>query len=305
LSEVHAWHCLAFIFQTNNPMLLIADSGSTKTDWRIVNEDGSQITSVITEGLNPYFLSKEKIVSTIREKVIPVTTDVEKVFFYGAGCGLPAKADLVKEALDDTVAARAPAEVSGDILGAARSLLQGEEGIACILGTGANSCIYDGREIKNVMPSLGYMFSDWGSGTVMSKDLIALLLQEKLPSTIQEDFHNTYRLGRLEILDHIYNKPLPNRFLASFTPFLLKYAEVSECKEIILGNFRKFFFYYVLRYPSAKNSIRVSFTGSIAYRFQSYLLQVANEMGIAVGDIVQHPMDGLVKYHCITVPVNN
>jgi N-acetylglucosamine kinase-like BadF-type ATPase len=183
--------------------------------------------------------------------------------------------------------------------------LQGEEGIACILGTGANSCIYDGREITRIMPSLGYMFSDWGSGTVMSKDLIALLLQEKLPSAMLEDFYNTYKLGRPEILDHIYNKPLPNRFLASFTPFLLKYAEVPECKEIILGNFTKFFFYYVLRYPSFKKEIKVNFTGSIAYRFQPYLLQVAHEMGIAIENIVQHPMDGLVKYHCITVPVND
>jgi N-acetylglucosamine kinase-like BadF-type ATPase len=164
--------------------------------------------------------------------------------------------------------------------------------------------MYDGRDITNIMPSLGYMFSDWGSGTVMSKDLIALLLQEKLPAAMLEDFHDTYKLGRPEILDHIYNKPMPNRFLASFTPFLLKYAEVPECREIILGNFTKFFFYYVLRFPLGKRGIRVSFTGSIAYRFQSYLKQVANEMDITVDSIVQHPMDGLVKYHCITVPVS-
>jgi hypothetical protein len=147
------------------------------------------------------------------------------------------------------------------------------------------------------------MFSDWGSGTVMSKDLIALVLQGKLPSEILDDFRNTYHLGRLEILDHIYNKPLPNRFLASFTPFLLKYADVPECNEIILDNFTKFFLYYVLRYPSAPDPV-VSFTGSIAYRFQTYLLQVANTMGIGIKNIVQHPMDGLVKYHCVTVPAN-
>src|SRR5688500_474401 len=113
-------------FETNNPMLLLADSGSTKTEWRGVDEDGNQIMSVVTEGLNPYFLSKEKIASTIREKILPVVTDVEKVFFYGAGCGLPVKADIVKEALDTTLRSRISSEVSGDILGAARSLLQGE-----------------------------------------------------------------------------------------------------------------------------------------------------------------------------------
>jgi glucosamine kinase len=286
-------------------MVLIADSGSTKTDWRVVDESGNNTTSVITEGLNPYFLSEEKIALTIREKILPVIGDIEKVFFYGAGCGLPVKANIVREALDSIIPSRFSAEVSGDILGAARSLLQDEPGIACILGTGANSCVYDGREITNIMPSLGYMFSDWGSGTVMSKDLIALLLQEKLPSTMLEDFHVTYKLGRPEILDHIYNKPLPNRFLASFTPFLLKYAEVPECTEIILGNFTKFFIYYVLRYPGVSKAARVSFTGSIAYRFRPYLTQVANKLGIEIVNIVQHPMDGLVKYHCITVPVNS
>lgn len=285
-------------------MLLIADSGSTKTDWRVVDEEGNQITSVVTEGLNPYFVSQEKMISVITEKVLPLTRDIEKVFYYGAGCGLPVKANLVKAALDATIPARNTAEVSGDILGAARSLLQGQNGIACILGTGANSCVYDGKEITNIMPSLGYMFSDWGSGTVMSKDLIALLLQEKLPSTMQKDFYDTYKLGRAEILDHIYNKPMPNRFLASFTPFLLKYAEVPECKEIILGNFTKFFFYYVSRYSNSRRGVNVSFTGSIAYRFQPYLLQVAKELDIQIDLIVQHPMDGLVKYHCVTVPVN-
>ena len=304
MSEVCASFRTQFHFLDKYPMLLIADSGSTKTEWRVVDEDGNQVTSVITEGLNPYFLSKEKIASTIAEEVAPVAGEVEKVFFYGAGCGLPIKGNVVREALDTTIASRFRAEVSGDILGAARSLLQGHEGTACILGAGANSCIYNGREITNIMPSLGYMFSDWGSGTVMSKDMISLLLQEKLPAAVIEDFHNTYKLGRTEILDQIYNRPLPNRFLASFTPFLLKYAEVPECKQIILGNFTKFFFYYVLRYPSGKRAIRVSFTGSIAYRFKPYLLEVANGMDIAIENIVQHPMDGLVKYHCVTVPVN-
>jgi len=285
-------------------MILIADSGSTKTDWRMVDEEGNQVSSVITDGLNPYFLSKEKIAATIEEKVLPAIENVEKLFFYGAGCGLPVKADLVREALNSSITTRFPAEVSGDILGAARSLLQNEEGVACILGTGANSCLYDGREITSTMPSLGYMFSDWGSGTVMCKDLIALLLQEKLPSAILDDFHATYKLGRPEILDNIYNRPLPNRFLASFTPFLLKYAEVPECKEIILGNFSRFFSYYVMGYPLVNKAVRVSFAGSIAYRFRSYLGHIADELGIEIGSIVQHPMDGLVKYHCVTVPMN-
>mgnify|MGYP003577950196 CR=1 FL=1 len=285
-------------------MLLIADSGSTKTHWRLVDDGGNEITAVVTKGLNPYFLSQEKIVATVHEKVAPAMGKVEKVFFYGAGCGSPVKARQLRDALDTTIASHSPSEVAGDILGAARSLFQNETGIACILGTGANSCLYDGRAITHIMPSLGYMFSDWGSGTVMSKDLIALLLQEKLPRDILDDFQATYKLDRPEILDHIYNKPLPNRFLASFTPFLLKYAEVPECKGIILDNFTRFFEYYIFQHPAFARSNKVSFTGSIAYRFRSYLLQVADQRGIEIENIVQHPMDGLVKYHCVTVPAN-
>ena len=285
-------------------MLLIADSGSTKTDWRLVDEEGKTIAKTKTEGLNPFFVTGEKISSIISKRVLPMVTEVEKVLFYGAGCGLAAKAEQLKEALR-IIPSRFPAEVAGDILGSARSLLQNTEGTACILGTGSNSCHYDGREIVRIMPSLGFMFSDWGSGTVMSKDLISLLLQEKLPAELTADFVETYQLGRAEILDHIYNKPLPNRFLASFTPFLLKYAEEPACRAIILDNFRNFFLYYVLRYPHPQKTIKVSFTGSIAYTFRKLLSEVAADMNIEIEKIVQHPMDGLVQYHCVTVPIVN
>src|SRR5690606_26611966 len=145
-------------------------------------------------------------------------------------------------------------------------------GIACILGTGSNSCCYDGRDIVNVMPSLGYMFSDWGSGTVMSKDLIALVLQERLPSELLKDFQETYQMGRVEILDNIYNKPMPNRFLASFTPFLLKYSEEPSCRDIIPAYFTNVSSNYVLRCTETRqdaNEFRI--TGSIGRKFPQYL----------------------------------
>ena len=284
-------------------MLLIADSGSTKTDWRLVDDGGRTVARTKTEGLNPYFLTTEKISEIIEKSVLPQVQDVDKVFFYGAGCGSEVKAGQVREALS-TIPTRFAPEVSGDMLGSARSLLQDGAGIACILGTGSNSCCYDGREIVNIMPSLGFMFSDWGSGTVMSKDLISLMLQEKLPSELMTDFQETYGLGRVEILDHIYNRPMANRFLASFTPFLLKYAEEPSCRNIILANFRNFFSYYVLRYPRAKKGVKVSFTGSIAHKFQRYLYEVSAAMDIEIEKIIQHPMEGLVQYHCVTVPVS-
>ena len=284
-------------------MLLIADSGSTKTDWRLVDDEGTAVAKVKTEGLNPYFLTTRQIAEIIEERVLPHVSNVDKVFFYGAGCGAEKKAAQIKDALA-VIPARISPEVSGDMLGSARSLLQNGEGIACILGTGSNSCCYDGREIINIMPSLGFMFSDWGSGTVMSKDLIALLLQDKLPAELTTDFHDTYKVGRVEILDRIYNKPMPNRFLASFTPFLLKYSEEPSCRNIILANFRHFFSYYVLRYPRAGKGVKVRFTGSIAHNFERYLYEVSESMDIEIEKIVQHPMEGLVHYHSVTVPIN-
>ncbi len=284
-------------------MLLIADSGSTKTDWQLVDDEGKAVVKAKTEGLNPYFLSSQKISDIISKLVLPHVTEVDKVFFYGAGCGAEAKAEQVKAALA-VIPSRLDPEVAGDMLGSARSLLQDGPGIACILGTGSNSCCYDGREITHIMPSLGFMFSDWGSGTVMSKDLISLMLQEKLPGELAEDFQQTYGVGRVEILEHIYNRPMPNRFLASFTPFLLKYSEEPTCRNIILANFRNFFSYYVMRYPRVKKGVKVSFTGSIAHNFKKYLLEVAESMDIEVERIVQHPMDGLVQFHCVTMPVS-
>lgn len=285
-------------------MLLIADSGSTKTDWRLVNDSAETITKIKTVGLNPYFSSPQKIAAVIEAELLPAIPEVDKIFFYGAGCGLPQKAQQVKEALS-VIPSKFAAHVSGDILGSARSLLQDEAGTACILGTGSNSCLYNGRDIVQVRPSLGFMFSDWGSGTVLGKDLVSLILQQKLPDELIKEFHQTYEMGRAEILERIYNKPLPNRFLASFTPFLLKYSEVPECRDIIVDNFRNFFRYYVLAYPRLSKTVNVHFTGSIAKNFSKYLTDVASSMDIAIEQIVQHPMDGLVKYHCVTFPVHN
>lgn len=284
-------------------MLLIADSGSSKTEWRLINEEAQTLFSVQTQGLNPYFVSQDKIVDVLASFIKPIAGKVERVFFYGAGCGLPVKSLTVKKAIEDTLQVQVSCEVEGDILGTARSLLKNKSGIACILGTGANSCIYNGKAITENIPSLGYMLSDWGSGTVLGKDFLSLVLQEKLSSTITEHFYDIFRMKRAEILDGIYNKPLPNRFLASFTPFLLKYSEEPQCHTIIVNNFKSFFEYYVLRYTNMKGTPHVSFSGSVAYNFSVYLEEVAQQMGIAIDTIVQQPMDGLIKYHGVKIPI--
>ncbi|GAB3647546.1 ATPase [Echinicola sediminis] len=283
-------------------MLLIADSGSTKTDWRLVDEEGETIHSVQCKGLNPYFLTTAEISQIILKEIFPKVPQVDKVIFYGAGCGLPAKAKQLKSAIEAVLPVNYPTEVHGDILGAARSLLQDQAGITCILGTGANSCVYDGHTITENVPSLGYILADWGSGTVLCKDLIALILQKKMDQKIADDFFSTYQTDQREILDKIYNQPQANRFLASFTPFLLKHKDNPSCKKIIKDNFRQFFNFYVLPYGIKRISGPISFTGSIAYLFSDFLHEIALEVGLEIHEIVQHPMSGLVKYHCQTVP---
>ncbi|MBN3581898.1 N-acetylglucosamine kinase [Algoriphagus aestuarii] len=281
-------------------MLLLADSGSTKTDWRLLDKSGDSVISLKSKGLNPYFLSAEEIKKVLQDKIKGHVSDVNKVVFYGAGCGHPAKAAELASVLDQVFPTGNPAEVNGDILGAARSLHQEESGIACILGTGANSCLYNGKEIIGSVPSLGFILGDYGSGTVLCRDLIRELLQNDDNSEMREEFFEKYELDQREILDKIYNQPRPNRFLASFTPFLLKNATNPVIHSIIYQNFRRFFDYYILPLRSTHASASLKFTGSIAFHFAEHLKTVAFEFGEQIECIEQHPMNGLVNYHCHT-----
>lgn len=283
-------------------MVLVADSGSTKTDWRLIDEQSKKSISIFSEGLNPYFLSETQILDILRTKVVPFIPTVDRIYFYGAGCGLPSKAIEVKKALDEALPTPSGAIVTGDTLAAARSVLKDSPGICCILGTGSNGFVYDGQAITSSVPSLGYMFSDWGSGTVLGKDFLGLVLQERLPESIRRDFNQTFNLDRIQILQSIYNKPMANRFMASFSHFIFKYAEEEPVNALILGNFRQFFNYYVLPYQELKTFKKVSMVGSIGYHFKKYILQVADELGIVVDKIVKNPMEGLVDYHSSNTP---
>ena len=281
-------------------MLLLADSGSTKTDWRLIDRAGESLVSLKSKGLNPYFLTADEIKKEITSKVLRKVSDVNKVVFYGAGCGHPAKAAELASVLEEIFPGKQPAEVNGDILGAARSLLQEEKGIACILGTGANSCLYDGNIIVGGVPSLGYIMGDYGSGTVLCRDLIRELLQDNLGSELKIEFFEKYELDQRMILDKIYNQPRANRFLASFTPFLLNHASHPRINAIIQDNFRQFFEYYIMPFRKEEKSIPLAFTGSIAYHFADHLKAVAEEYGESIAKLEQHPMDGLVNFHSHT-----
>ncbi|KEO75513.1 N-acetylglucosamine kinase [Anditalea andensis] len=278
-------------------MFLIADSGSSKTNWKYVNANGEILTSLKTVGLNPYFNTIPDMSQLILTEVAPYLKEVSSIHFYGAGCGHVLKANEVKQAIKEAIPAPS-VQVESDMLGAARSIFLEEPGIASILGAGANSCVYDGYQIIQNVPSLGYLLADWGSGAVMGKDMLSLVLQEKVPKYILEDFYHTYQMDTREILDMVYNRPMANKFLSGFSPFLLKYAHQEESfRDMIIDNFRKFFDYYILTYGRYVNHLKVGLIGSIAFHFQEYLMAISKEKSIPVRTIIQDPMDGLVRYH--------
>ncbi|MBS9525419.1 N-acetylglucosamine kinase [Litoribacter ruber] len=277
-------------------MLLIADSGSSKTNWKYINGNGEVLESIKTIGLNPYFLSQENITEIITEQLAPKIDSLRSVHFYGAGCGTPEKQEIVQQAIMNGLSVF-DVEVKGDILGAARALFHDSEGIACVIGTGTNSCLYDGEEIIQTVPSLGYMLGDFGSGAVIGKEFLALLLQEKLPKVIEYSFKEDFGLTTPQILDKIYNKPLANRFLASFVPFLRKHAETPELRKMIKNGFSQFMDYYIRPYRN-KSESTIGIVGSVGFYFQDFLLEVASDKGYKIRTIMADPMEGLIKYHC-------
>jgi N-acetylglucosamine kinase-like BadF-type ATPase len=276
-------------------MMLIADSGSTKTHWCLLEKSG-EIKHIFTKGINPFYQSEVEITCDIEMNLLPELKDtvVNHIYFYGAGCSFPEKKALVISALgqnfkDITI------EVESDLLGAARSLFAGNKGIACILGTGSNSCLYDGRNIiENVSP-LGFILGDEGSGAVLGKTLIADCLKNQLTPKLKDKLLTEYKLTPAIILDKVYKQAFPNRFLAGLTPFLLEHIDEPSIFNLVYDSFDAFFVRNVMQYPL--EDIKVGFVGSIAFYFRDTLEIVASERGIGISEIVQSPMEGLIAYH--------
>jgi len=276
-------------------VILIADSGSTKTHWCVV-DDRFVVKEIFTKGINPFYQTEAEIADEIERGLLPELKGIEvgSVFFYGAGCAFPDKKLLVKNALIAHFPVAA-VEIESDLLGAARSLFQNQKGIACILGTGSNSCFYDGHEIiQNVSP-LGFILGDEGSGAVLGKLLIADCLKNQLPEWLGEKLLDEYDLTPAIILDNVYKKPFPNRFLAKFTPFLLEHIEEPAIFNLVFDSFDAFFVRNVQQYPL--EDVQVGFVGSIAHYFRDTLEIVASERAIEIAEIVQSPMEGLKNFH--------
>ncbi|SHI88248.1 BadF/BadG/BcrA/BcrD ATPase family protein [Hymenobacter daecheongensis DSM 21074] len=279
-------------------MVIIADGGSTKTNWCLIDDEGTRIY-FNTEGYNPDFVGTEAILASLRQN-LPDTLAQERiteVHYYGAGISSARKAEIVAAAMRQVFTA-AKVVVDHDLLAAARALLGTGSGFAAILGTGTNSCLYDGQKITYSVDSLGYFLGDEGSGSFIGKRLLRDYLRNLLPDGLQESFRETYGLNRDEILDKLYNQPLPNRFLASFAKFAYDHNNVSYCREIVLDGFETFFQNLVMHYPRYQD-YTFNCIGSVGYNFRDALAQVAKSHDMEVGKIIRSPIDDLVDYHTI------
>ncbi len=279
--------------------LLIADSGSTKTDWRFIDANHG-ILAFRSEGYNPWIVEAGQIEESLRREVLVQLGNQkpDEIYFYGAGCGTPEKKKVLADVLATVFGSEAPLhiEVDTDLLGAARSLCGPEAGIAAILGTGSNSCSFDGKNILENRPSLGYALGDEGSGAALGKELLRKFLYEDLEIRLKENFMKRFNLDRAQILDHVYKQPLPNRYLASFSKFVFQNIEHPQCTEMVIENFREFFLHHVLRYPDAKQ-LPLHVTGSVGFYFSNLLRRVAEEQGVRLGRVTETPIAGLLNYH--------
>lgn len=272
-----------------NNRYIVADSGSTKTDW-VIYESDKIVARKKTQGINPFMLDSDQIERIVREDLCAdeyfVQTDA--VYFYGAGCrGI--QCDVVKKALRAVWPDLSEMIVQSDLVGAARALFPHEDGIACILGTGSNSGLYlSGQIVGNVSP-LGYVLGDEGSGAVLGKKLLGDILKKQLPESIQEDFWKTYEITSDEIIRKVYKEPMGNRFLASFAPFLSKYSHVYEIHKFLVDEFTLFLKRNVMLYH--RPDLPVGFVGSIAYFFIDELAEAVRSQGLILGPVKKEPLD--------------
>lgn len=275
-------------------MILIADSGSSKTDWRIIDKLGN-ISIQKTIGLNPYYQTKGDIINSIFssfEKT--VFEQVYKIYFYGAGCRDEGKV-LMKKALELSFK-NAEVWVENDLLAAARATCGTSKGIACILGTGANSCLYNGCEIIDHIPPLGFVLGDEGSGAFLGKKLINAYFKRELPKELANRFQKHYKISESVVLQNVYKQEFPNRYLAKFTRFLHHNLGHPFVKQFLHESFLQFFSKNVIKYDGYLEC-PVHFTGSISFYFNDVLRYTASELNISLGKVLESPIAGLSLYH--------
>lgn len=274
---------------------LIADSGATKAEWCLL-KNGRKKT-LFTQGISPYFLNTQQIYELIEKELKPRLRkeEIDEVYYYGTGCANPHNARSVKKALSKAFAG-SKVEVTHDLMGAARALCGREKGIACILGTGSNSCYYNGKKILKNSPGLGYVLGDEGSGAYLGKKVIQYYLYGTFDDELRGRFDLTYTTNASEILENVYKKPLPNRYLAGFARFLADNRGHYMIENIIEDGLNDFYFNHLCKYRETW-SLPIHFAGSIAFGFKDVLQQLCSSYEFELGRVMKNPMEGLIEYH--------
>jgi len=274
-------------------MILIADSGSTKTDWKLVSKLDEY--SFQTMGINPFYMEDKEIRAELLNNVVPQLKSMpDALYFYGAGV-IKEQKQRMEHVLSESFR-NIHTKAEGDLLAAARALCANEKGIACILGTGANSCLYDGKQIIDNIPPLGFIQGDEGSGAVLGKKLITMYLKRELPEDIAKEFYEEFGLDTADILKKVYKESFPNRFLANFAKFINEHLKNELIYRMVYDSFKEFLTRNVFKYTNYKE-LNIHFVGSVAFYFKDVLIKIADEGGLNIGKIIKSPMDGLVNYH--------
>ena len=277
--------------------ILIADSGSTKTDWIcLTGDDESTQIEVQTVGLNPFHVSDNEIRGVLSHDLLPQLGDVkvDAVYFYGSGVR-PEVEGRVEGLLRESFPDAQTVQAHSDLLGACRALCGDKAGIACILGTGANSCVYDGTQVVHNTPALGYILGDEGSGAVLGKHLLHDLYTGVLPHSVRLAFEKEMGLELSEIINKVYREPQANRFLASLSEFIHRHLDEEGIRQLVYNTFSDFINYHISRY--GRRDLPLSFVGSIAYYYQEQLQLIVQMLGYQMGTILKSPLQGLVAYH--------
>ena len=278
-------------------MIAIVDGGSTKCDWVILDKFGKVFLKTETIGFNPNIIDSEMIVPEIEKNnnLLTIKDSLQKVFFYGSGCGVPENVALVENEFQK-VFKNAEVTVKEDLTAAAYAAYNGKPAIVCILGTGSNSCYFDGEKIKRELPSLGFLIGDEGSGSAIGKNLLRRFFMKKLPSDLQNDFIEKYNLTIEDAIKNMYHNPRANAYLANFNKFVVERKSHPYFQNMVFDEMKNFLDYQVLPYEEAKDA-EINFIGSIAFYYEDILRAAAAELNLNVGCIVQKPIESLVDYH--------
>ncbi|MBV9987143.1 MAG: N-acetylglucosamine kinase [Chitinophagaceae bacterium] len=275
--------------------ILIADSGATKCEWRLVGRDKKK--TIITQGISPYFLDELQVTVILTKELLPKLgkAQVKELFFYGTGLANATNVTIIRKALKNLFP-KAKTEVQTDLMGAARALCGRKKGIACILGTGSNSCYFNGKTIVKNSPGIGYVLGDEGSGAYLGKKVVQYYLYNTFDEELKSRFEKRFQVSPVEILDHVYKQPLANRYLASYAIFLAENRGHYMIENIIEDGLNDFFFTHLHKYRESW-ILPIHFIGSIAFGFRDVLKELCQSYELELGKVLKAPMQGLIEYH--------